>query len=849
MKMSEVNYEELSPMMKQYYNIKKDYDGILLFYRLGDFYELFFDDAVIASRELGLTLTGKNAGLSERIPMCGAPHHSIKTYIQEALKKGFKVAICEQTEDPKTTKGMVNREVTEVISKGTMTDLEFLDNKDFNYLGSIFEFPSSFVITYADISTGELNSTTIEKDDNKLLNIVLNNGFKEVILSGDVDDKFENTLKNVYGIDTTRIDETYNEDLQLFEGLDLKTVKGIRHILYYLKVRELKDISHFNKVNLVESDEYLSMDIHTIRNLELFETLRMKERQNSLLWFLDKCKTSMGSRRLKSWLLKPLRNRKKIEDRYDKIEKLNEEFLHRSELGEALYEVYDIERLCGKITSGSANARDLIQLKNSLKVLPSIKNIIESLGFEYEIETFKDLYDLIEISINEDAPITLKDGYLIKEGYDQTLDELKNVRAGGKNFISSIEQEARELTGIANLKVGYNKVFGYFIEVTNSNKDKIKEEYGWIRKQTLVNAERYISPELKEKESLILNAEERIIELEYELFLKVRNSVKSRIHELTVLAITLSEIDAIVSLSIISEELSLVRPILNDDAIIDIVDGRHPVVEYVSDKEYVPNDVKMDKFTNTLLITGPNMSGKSTYMRELAIIVILAQMGSFVPAKKASIPIFDKIFTRIGATDDLVSGESTFMVEMKEADRAISGATKDSLILFDELGRGTATYDGMSLAAAILEYINTKIMCKTLFSTHYHELTNLEIEFPSIKNVHVSAKEENGSVYFLHKIEEGPVDKSYGIHVAKLAGLPSEVINRAKEILYTYENNDERKVIIQKEIDQISFDFDNKENDKLNKIEEYLNTIDPNSISPKEALDSIYLIKDMFKNE
>ena len=845
MKLSEVNYEELSPMMRQYYDIKKNYQGILLFYRLGDFYELFFEDAEIVSRELGLTLTGKNAGLKERIPMCGAPRHSIKTYIQEALSKGFKVAICEQMEDPKTTKGMVKREVTEVISKGTMTDLEFLDNKDFNYLGSILEYPSSFVVTYADISTGELNTCTIDKDETKLLNIIINNGFKEVVMNNEVNAKLENTLKNVYGIDTSRFDELYDKELPFTEGLDLKSIKGIRHILYYLCIIELKDISHFDKVNVQDADEYLNMDIHTIRNLELFETLRMKERQNSLLWLIDKCKTSMGSRRLKAWMLKPLRNKSKIEARYDKVAKLNESFLERSELLDALYEVYDIERLCGKITCGSANARDLLQLKNSLRVLPTIKMLIEKLEFEYNIDTFEELFQSIENGINEDAPITLRDGYLIKDGYNVELDELKKIRSGGKDFISSIEQKAKELTGIQNLKVGYNKVFGYFIEVTNSNKDKIKDEFGWIRKQTLVNAERYISPELKEKESLILNAEEKIIELEYSLFTEIRSKAKKQVHKLMNLAQNRSELDALVSLSIASDELRLSRPILNDNNVVDIKNGRHPVVEHVSDKEYVPNDIKMPNEIDTLLITGPNMSGKSTYMREMAIIVILAQMGSFVPADRADIPIFDKIFTRIGASDDLVSGESTFMVEMKEANNAISGATKDSLILFDELGRGTATYDGMSLAASILEYINKKIKCKTMFSTHYHELTILENEISTIKNVHVSAKEQDGNVYFLHKIENGPVDKSYGIHVAKLAGLPSSLIERANEILEDYEKKDQN---IKNDTSQISFNFEEKPKpttDISNKLKDYIESLDPNSISPKEALDIVYIIKEL----
>lgn len=532
MKMNEVNYEDLSPMMKQYYDIKKNYEGVLLFYRLGDFYEMFFDDALVASRELGLTLTGKNAGLSERIPMCGAPYHSIKGYIQEAIKKGFKVAICEQMEDPKSAKGMVKREVTEVISKGTMVDLEFLDNKESNYLGSVLEYPASYVVTFADISTGELNTIAVDKDENKLMNIVLNNGFKELIVTSEFDEKLKSRFKTLYDINVEIVDEFYNEELDFLEGLDLKTVKGVRHILYYLCIKELKNVDHFSKVNVLDDNDFLMMDVHTIRNLELFETLRMKERQNSLLWLIDKCKTAMGSRKLKSWMLKPLRDKEKIEERYDRIATLNENFLERSSLATNLYEVYDIERLCGKISCGNANARDLLQLNNSLGVLPAIKSSVENIGFPYEIDTFSDLYDLISRAISEDAPITLKDGGMIKEGYSTELDELKSIRKGGKDFISGIEQSAKELTGINNLKVGYNKVFGYFIEVTNSNKDKIKDEYGWIRKQTLVNAERYISPELKEKESLILNAEEKIIELEYELFSDIRKKVRDRVHDL-----------------------------------------------------------------------------------------------------------------------------------------------------------------------------------------------------------------------------------------------------------------------------------------------------------------------------
>ena len=841
MKIEDINYNDLSPMMKQYCDIKKEYKDVLLFYRLGDFYELFFEDADIASRALSLTLTGKNAGLKERVPMCGVPHHSAKSYVKEALEKGFKVAICEQVEDPKQAKGMVKREVTEVISRGTMTDLEFLDNKDFNYLGSILTYPSSYQITYADISTGELNSIKIDRDDNKLINIILNNDFKEIVMETNADISLINTLKNIYNIDITLMDETLDEVEFLKEEKDLMVSKGVRHILYYLKVRELKDISHFEKVNIISNDEYLYMDIHTVRNLELFETLRLKERRNSLIWLIEKCKTSRGSRKLKSWMLKPLLDINKINDRLDKIEKLNNDFINRSSLEKDLYEIYDIERLCGKVASGSANARDLFQLNKSLRVLPSISKLIKEIGLDYQIEEFSEISKILSDAISEDAPITIKEGGIIKKGYNKELDELRTIRKSGKDFISSFEENLKEQTGINNLKIGYNKVFGYYIEVTKINVPKIPESLNWERKQTLVNAERFISPELKEKEDLILNAEEKINELEYDIFCEIRNLIKDNIHKLLNMSNIISEIDALYSLSVVSEERNLTRPIFNEDDTIEIIDGRHPVVEHVNKEEYVPNDIVMGKDVNTLLITGPNMSGKSTYERELAIIVILGQMGSFVPAKSANLKIFDKIFTRIGASDDLVSGESTFMVEMKEANNAITNATKNSLILFDELGRGTATFDGMSIAKAILEYISENIKCKTLFSTHYHELTSLDKTYKDIKNVHVEAKEENGNIIFMHKVLDGPIDKSYGVHVAKLSGMPTKLTDRASEILKDYETNDTTP---KTKVSQISFDFSKPEKSK---VEEYLNDINIDEITPKMAMDILYNAKDLMK--
>ena len=845
MKRSEVDLNKISPMMRQYMEIKDEYVDELLFFRLGDFYELFFEDGITASKELELTLTGKNAGLDERIPMCGVPFHSVKPYIEKLVNKGYKVAICEQLEDPKEAKGVVKRGVVEVISKGTIADYEMLNEHDNSYICSILDFNYIYVLTYADISTGVINTLSISYDKEKLINEVLSINAKEVILKDNLDSELINILKNNYGIEvsicTELLEEGYEKLLNTLEDARLKT--GVEHLLYYLVVKELKDMSHLDKVNVINKEDYLEMNVHTVRNLELVETLRLKERTYSLLWLLDKTKTAMGSRLLKDWLLKPLKDIKRINQRYDQIEVLNNEFILKEELRNNLAEVYDIERLCGKITCGNINARDLLQLKNSLKVLPLIKNIVNELKFDYEIDTFAPIYDLLESAIYENPPVTLKEGYLIKEGYDKELDELKSIRSGGKDFIATFESEIKEQTGIKNLKVGYNRVFGYYIEVSKGQVSEIKEEYHWERRQTLSNCERYISPLLKEKEALILNAEEKIIELEYKLFIDIKETIKKEVLKLKKTASVISTLDAICSLAVCAEEYNLVRPSLNTDENLNIVEGRHPVIEYVSKDGYVANDLVMPKDINTLLITGPNMSGKSTYMRQLAIIIIMAQMGSFIPAKKADLCIIDKIFTRIGASDDLVSGESTFMVEMNEARNAIVNATKNSLILFDELGRGTATYDGMSLAKAILEYISKKIKCKTLFSTHYHEITTLEKEYKNIKNVHVSAIEEEGKLTFLHKVRNGSIDKSYGIHVAKLANMPDEIIDNANKILSDFEKSGKKK---KDEKIQLAMDFDEPK-DKTNDIKEVLDKIDPLNTTPIEALNILFELKKMDK--
>ncbi len=855
MKRNEVKYEELSPMMQQYLDIKNKHLDELLFYRIGDFYELFFEDGETASRELELTLTGKNAGLKERIPMCGVPFHSVKPYIEKLIDKGYKVAICEQLEDPKSTKGMVKRGVVQVISRGTLTDYEMMKPKDNNYIASILDFGNSYVLTYSDISTGEMNSLTIKRDDTTLMNEILNLGVKEVILTDSENSKLINDLKNTYGIEISYSNSYLESDYEyLYKDIkDSKIVMGIKHLLYYLVITNMKDLSHITNVEIVDKDEYLSMDIHTVRNLELFETLRLKERTYSLIWLLDKCKTAMGSRKLKSWLLHPLKDKNELNKRYEKIEKLNTEFIIKEQLREKLYEVYDLERLCGKLNTGSLNARDLLQIKNSLAYIPEIKEYMRELGFNEELDELRDIYELLEKAINPDAPITLKDGALIQNGYNSDLDELRSIRSGGKDFIASFEEKLKNDTRIKNLKVGYNKIFGYYIEVSKGQSKMVQTDFGWERRQTLTNCERFISPELKEKEALILNAEERIIDIEYQLFMEIKETVRKKIFELKRDAEILSELDAILSLAVCAEEYNLVKPVLTDKHEIIIKDGRHPVVEVVSKNGYVANDCIMKENTNTLLITGPNMSGKSTFMRQLAIIILMAQMGSYVPAKEATLPIIDKIFTRIGASDDLVSGESTFMVEMKEACNALLNATKSSLILFDELGRGTATYDGMSLAQAILEYVNKNIGCKTLFSTHYHELTALSKEMSTIKNVHVDAHEENGEVTFLHKVVSGPIDKSYGIHVAKLAHMPEELLKRASEILSVYEAKDTKN----KKVEQVSF-FDEEETPKEQKpevkteiqyikseVEEELKNINVDNLRPIDALNSLYKLKEI----
>ena len=843
MKLCEVDKTKLAPMMQHYVSLKENNPDTIILYRLGDFYEMFFEDAELVSHELELTLTGRNAGLEERVPMCGVPHHAVDIYIDKLIKKGYKVAICEQLEDPKTAKGIVKRDITEVISSGSVITANSLNEKENNYLASLYSLGYCYILTYADITTGEIYSEVLEQDPNIIINKIIYLGIKEIIANSKVDKEIISSLKNIYKLPITITDSLYEENNYSYitENItDERYIIGTKHLIYYLTINLKRNISHFQKLSIRINNEYLKMDIHTKRNLELTESIRNKERMYSLLWLLDETKTAMGGRLLKSWIESPLLDIDKINHRYDTVATLLEEFILSEDLRKYLYDVYDLERLCGRISLGSANARDLIQLKESLKVLPEINKILSLINYT-TLPDISNLYNLLESSLYETPPQTLKEGYLIKPGYNKELDELKDLRSGGKDFISNYEQEERERTGIKNLKVGFNKVFGYYIEISKGNLPLVKEEYGYIRKQTLTNCERFINPILKEKEDLVLSAEEKIINLEYDLFINIRNTCNEYTHIIQEIAKTISEIDVLSSFALISEKYNYTRPTLTKEHNLEIIDGRHPVVEKVINENYIPNDIIMDPKTSILLITGPNMAGKSTYMRELGIITIMAQIGCYVPAKKAILPIFDKIFTRIGASDDLVSGESTFMVEMTEAANAIKNATPDSLILFDELGRGTATFDGMSLAQAILEYINNKIACKTLFSTHYHELTDLENTLDKLKNKHVSAEEKDGKITFLHKVKDGSIDKSYGINVAKLANLPKEVTDRAEEILSVYEKKEaKRDIVIQT---TLPLDFEPKESP----IEKELKELNILEITPIEAMNILYKLKNKIK--
>lgn len=836
--------EKYSPMMMQYLKIKESYPDVLILFRLGDFYELFFDDAKIASKELQLALTGKNAGVEERVPMCGVPHHAIKSYIAKLINRGYRVGIVEQMEDPALAKGLVERDVVQIITPGAFMDVSSDDN---NYTVAIDETDYCYVLSYADLSTGEINVMNIEKDTNSLISELDNILTHEVVVKSTFN---KETLDLIRSKRNILISYEDNDTIELeFEGIlqevkDLYQMRTIMRLINYFRKTQKRGLDYLQVAKVIKSNKALQIDAYSRLNLELTRTIRSDEKFGSLFWLLDETKTAMGGRLLKRWISKPSSDINEITNRQDMIQSFIDSFMIRNDVRTMLDEVYDLERLIARISFGNANGRDMLQLKNSLKPLPNIKNLLYKLNNQSintiidKMGDFTDIVELLENAISEDAPITIKEGGIFKPNFNKELDEIVALSHGGKKWIADLEEQERERTGIKTLRIGYNRVFGYYIEVSKGAKDQIKDEWGYERKQTTINGERYITQELKEKEALILNADEKRMRLEYDLFLDIRKKIQDKTTLIQRLANHIALIDVLTSLAEVSSANNFVRPKFNFDRRINIVEGRHPVIEKVlKDKHYVPNDVVLNSDIDILLITGPNMGGKSTYMRELAVIVVMAQIGCFVPAKEADLMVFDQIFTRIGASDDLVSGQSTFMVEMNETNNALRHATENSLLIFDEIGRGTATFDGMALAQAIIEYITARIHAKTLFSTHYHELTKLDEELTSLKNVHVCVKENEDTITFLYKVSDGTMNKSYGINVARLAHLPDELLSRAKEILLTLESK--------------GVTFSNNVLIKNDPVEEQwikdLRNLDPLNMSPLEALNYLYDLKKKMK--
>lgn len=841
-----------TPMMEQYLDIKKDYKDTIVFFRLGDFYEMFFEDAYTASKELELALTGKDAGAEERVPMCGIPYHAATEYIEKLVSRGYKIAIVEQIEDPKEAVGIVKRGVIKIITPGTIES--GIREKDNNFIASIDYSKREYILCYSDITTGEGYVTSFKSFD-VLLNEVLGLHIKEIIVNSNFNNKklteFINTNSIALSISNNN---EIDDDLKYIVSEIEDNYKNACYTLinYYISTQYQKPL-FFKKFKSYVKESYLHLDAFTKKNLELTETIRLSNRNGSLLWLIDKCNTAMGSRLIHKWIDKPLSNKDEINERLDFVEALNNDFVTKEDIKKIFKNVYDLERIIARISSGSANAKDLVWLRRSLKDIPLLKKLLSDMNLESanilneKIDSHKELYLLLENAIVENPPLSIKEGDIINDGFNAELDEIRNIARNGKEWILNYEALERERTGIKNLKVGYNKVTGYFIEISKGQIQNIPENSGYIRRSTLVNAERFISPELKEYETKVLSASDKVISLEYEIFVQLRKYAQQFIVSLQTLADAISVLDCYVALSDVATKYNYVRPRFNDKREINIVDGRHPVLEALIGDQYIVNDVVINKY-NMMLITGPNMSGKSTYMKMLATIIILAQIGSFVPAKVANLMVFDSIFTRIGASDDLVSGQSTFMVEMSEANYAISNATKQSLVLFDEIGRGTATFDGMALAQAILEYLHEKVGCVTLFSTHYHELTSLDTKLSRLKNVHVEAKETSNGVAFLHKVIDGPTDKSYGINVAELAGLPRSLTERSKKILEYLEEQSQLKGNIK--LDLFNFDeYDEKpevkEDSVALKIKNRLDEIDIDKLSPKEALMLLYELKEI----
>ena len=865
---------EFSPMMQHYLETKKQYKDCVLFYRLGDFYEMFFEDAEIVSRELELTLTGKDCGQEKRAPMSGIPYHAADSYIAKLIEKGYKVAICEQVEDPKQAKGIVKREVIRVVTPGTVIESNLLEEKKNNYIMAIYKSGLYFGISVCDISTGEFLATQIVEHNNfaRLLDEISRYSPAEIIVSDmmfnskteieKIKERFETYISK-------ESEESFDGEYELLSGMyniiDDKNEKiknlsdkklaiyAINALLKYLEDTQKTSLDHINTIKIYNTTRYMALDINARRNLEITEKMRDKSKKGTLLWVLDKTSTSMGGRLLRRWLNDPLIDRKEINDRLDAVEELKDSIILRGDVVDALKKVYDIERLAGKISYGNANGRDMISLKNSVKQLPEIKKVLSTTGAGllkeiYEnIDTLDDIYEIIEKSIVDEPPIGVKDGGIIKIGYDPEIDKLKLATTEGKKWILELEAKEREQTGIKGLKVGFNKVFGYFIEVTKSNLSMVPDRY--IRKQTLTNCERYITEELKNLENQILGAEERVVTLEYNAFCEIRSSIEKQIQRIQKTATLVSTLDVLVSFATVAEDMNYVKPEVDNGGVIDIKEGRHPVIEkMISNSNFVPNDTYLDEEGNRLaIITGPNMAGKSTYMRQVALITLMAQVGSFVPASYAKIGVVDKIFTRVGASDDLSMGQSTFMVEMMEVATILKEATKNSLVILDEIGRGTSTYDGLSIAWAVAEFIADKEKCgaKTLFATHYHELTELENKVEGVKNYSIAVKEKGEDIIFLRKIVDGGTDESYGVHVARLAGVPQVVTKKANEILQSLER---RNVLNNKIIEQTpkkeSADQIDMYNYKLAEVAHEIDRIDFNQLTPIDALNTLVKIKE-----
>ncbi|MBB5178867.1 DNA mismatch repair protein MutS [Planomicrobium koreense] len=830
-----------TPMMQQYLQVKSDYQDAFLFFRLGDFYEMFYDDALRASQILEITLTSRGGTGEDRIPMCGVPHHAAQNYIDQLISKGHKVAMCEQVEDPKTTKGMVKREVVRLITPGTYTEGKSVDSKSNLFLAAAEQTGEGFALSYVDVSTGEAAAVYIAGTEKALLQELQSLNIRELVVSEQLFLLLnEETQQLILSIEP--MDHIYEADERLTAQCPDDLKQSILRLLTYISRTQKQSLDHIQPFVFNENSQLLSIDFHSKRNLELLQSIRGGETKGTLLWLLDETVTAMGSRKLKQWLHQPLANRSAIEKRQTMVEALIGNYFARVELQGLLKEVYDLERLSGRIAFGSASGRDLAQLRSSLEKVPSIIAELANSGygaleeFSGKLDRCEEVGELLE-AISANPPLSVKEGGVIRDGFHEKLDEYRYASRNGKDWIAQLEQEERRLTGIKSLKIGYNRIFGYYIEISKANMHLADLER-YDRKQTLANAERYITPELKEKETLILTAEEESLNLEYELFVKIREEVKVFITRIQDLASTLSELDVFMSFANVAENYRFVKPEFNDTREISIIEGRHPVVEKMLNKQhYVPNDCVLTNSQNMLLITGPNMSGKSTYMRQVALTIVLAQIGSYVPAESANLPIVDQIFTRIGAADDLVSGQSTFMVEMLESQYAITHATSRSLLLFDEIGRGTSTYDGMALAQSMIEYIHEHIGANTLFSTHYHELTALDQSLDKLSNVHVAAMEQSGKVVFLHKVKKGPADKSYGIHVAELAELPQPILARARELLASFEAENKKHV---SQVEQLSF-FD----DRDTAGEEVLQAISDINISAMTPLQSLQLLNDL----